>query len=195
MSNSDNNAELFHDYGLDITNRVVYIDGDPDNDNYEITLMSARKDIKNISILDSLSDQPITIILNCQGGDVLSGMAIYDCIRSCRSRIIIKAHCAMSMGSILLQGGDERYLYPNSTVMIHSGEVNMQGTPKTIENWNNYNKKLDRIHEDIYLAKIKEKKPRFKREDLTKMLEQDTIFTAKEAVTLGLADGIVGEEA
>lgn len=192
MSDKSNiNPELFHQFGIDVANRVIVIDGDSETENYEITLLSARNDIKNLHILDSINHDPITIILNCHGGDVLAGMAIYDAIRSCKSRVIMKVHCGMSMGSILLQGADERWVYPHATIMIHSGEVGMQGTPKTVENWNNYNKKMDKIHEDIYLKRIKEKKPRFKREELQKMLEQDTIFTAKEAIELGLADYII----
>lgn len=185
------NASMFHDIGICLKTRTIVIDGDETDDNFCITPLSARKDIKNIKILSDLSEDPITVILNCPGGDVLAGMSIYDALKTSRCKIIIKCHLAMSMGSILLQAGDERLLYPNATVMIHNGEVGMHGSPKTVENWTNYNKSIDEIHEDIYLSKIKQKKKRFKREDLQKLLEQDTIFTAQEAVDMGLADEVM----
>ena len=45
----------------------------------------------------------------------------------------------------------------------------------------------------IYLKKIKEKKQRFSKNRLTKLIEHDKILTPDEAVSLGLADKIEGE--
>jgi ATP-dependent Clp protease protease subunit len=157
-------------------------------------MKSARRDIKNLQLLDSLSSdgtRPIYVRLNCSGGDVLAAMAIYDAIASCVNKVIVHAHNAMSMGSIILQAGDERILYPNATVMIHNGTVSRAGSPKTVENWQKYDKSMDIRHEDIYLGKIKEKKPRFTRKQLQDLLEHDTILSAKEAVDLGLADKVM----
>lgn len=192
--NLDETATLFHEQGVCLRTRTVIIDGDEDTELFEVTMKSARRDIKNLQILDSLSpagDRPITVLLNCNGGDVISSMAIYDAISSCVNKVIIKAHTAMSMGSIILQAGDERLLFPHATVMIHNGEVSRAGSVKTVENWQKYDKQMDKVHEDIYLEKIKQKKPRFTREQLQKLLEHDTILSADEAVALGLADGII----
>lgn len=191
--NIGENAEQFHDHGLYLNTRTIVIDGDDDQDNFEITMQSARRDIKNLHVLDNLGQGDITVVLNCVGGDVLAGMTIYDAIRACKNKVIIVAHLAMSMGSIILQAGDERILHPNATVMIHAGEVVYTNHPKSVDNWRKYDKLLDKRHEDIYLEKIKMKKPRFTREQLQKMLEHDTILTAKEAVDLGLADKVLGE--
>ena len=192
--NIDEMATLYHEHGVCLRTRTVFIDGDNDEENFEITMKSARRDIKNLQLLDSLSPEgtrPIYVRLNCSGGDVLAGMAIYDAITSCVNKVIVYAHNAMSMGSIILQAGDERILYPNATVMIHNGTVSRAGSPKTVENWQKYDKSMDTRHEDIYLAKIKEKKPRFTRKQLQDMLEHDTILSAQEAVDLGLADKIL----
>jgi ATP-dependent Clp protease protease subunit len=193
--NIDVHTILFQEHGICLRTRTLLIDGDEDSDNFEITEKSARRDIKNIHTLDTLApsgDRPITVILNCNGGCVLAGMAIYDALSQCLNRVIIKAHTAMSMGSLILQAGDERLLYPNATVMIHNGEVSRQGSPKTVENWAAYDRKMDKIHEDIYLSRIKLKKPRFTREQLQKMLEHDTILSASQAINIGLADSIIG---
>lgn len=191
--NIGENAEQFHDNGLYLNTRTVVIDGDEDQDNFEITLKSARRDIKNLHVLDNLGQGDITVVLNCVGGDTLAGMAIYDAIRACKNRVVISAHLAMSMGSIILQAGDERILHPNATVMIHAGEVSYANHPKSVDSWRKYDKVMDKKHEDIYLEKIKQKKPRFTREQLQKLLEHDTILTAQEAVDMGLADKVLGK--
>jgi ATP-dependent Clp protease, protease subunit len=188
--NISEHSEQFHDHGLYLPTRTIYIDGDEDAD-FEVTLKSARRDIKNLHVLDNLGTGVITVVMNCIGGDTLAAMSIYDTILGCKNHVVIVAHQAQSMGSIILQAGDERILMPNATVMIHNGEVGRSGSPKTVENWQKYDKIMDARHEKIYLDKIKQKKPRFTKEQLQKLLEHDTIFTAQEAVAMGLADKVM----
>lgn len=190
--NLGNEAELFHDHGLHLPTRTISFTGDADegltNDNVE-------RLIKNLHILDTMREGDITIKFNCDGGDTVLGMAIYDAIKCCKNfvRIVVYGH-ASSMGSIILQAADERIMSPNSVLMIHAGKVQYSADhPKIIDNWRSYDKKMDVIHEDIYLKRIKEKKARFTKEKLQKLLEHDTIFTAKEAVNYGLADKILEE--
>ena len=49
-------------------------------------------------------------------------------------------------------------------------------------------------NEDMYLKRIKEKKPRFTRKQLQSMLTFDTILNPKQAIELGLADKVYGDE-
>jgi ATP-dependent Clp protease protease subunit len=189
--NISEHADDFHRHGLYLPTRTIFIEGDEDNDNNEITMKSSTRDVKNILIVDSLGTGTITIRLDCVGGDVLAGMKIYDAIAACRNHVVIIADSAMSMGSIILQAADERIMNKNGRVMIHAGEVSYANHPSAIDNWRKYDKKMDTVHEDIYLEKIKKKKPRFTREQLQKLLEHDTILTAKEAVDMGLADKVL----
>ncbi len=189
--NISDHADTFHQHGLYLPTRTMVIDGDEDEEG-EITIKSASRDIKNLHILDNLGTGTITILMDLVGGDVLSGMRIYDAIAACKNKVVIIADSAMSMGSIILQAGDERILSKNARVMIHAGSASYSDHPRAIDNWRKYDKKMDVVHEDIYLEKIKQKKPRFTREQLQKMLEHDTILTAKEAVEMGLADKVLG---
>jgi len=55
--------------------------------------------IKNLVILENINKEPITIIMNNIGGDVYHGIAIYDAIKACESRVTIKVFgSAQSMG-------------------------------------------------------------------------------------------------
>lgn len=188
--NISEHADDFHRHGLYLPTRTMVIDGDEDSDG-EITTKSASRDIKNLHILDNLGTGTITILLDSIGGTTLAGMRVYDAICACKNHVVIIADSAMSMGSIILQAGDQRILNKNGRVMIHVGSAEYADHPNSIDNWRKYDKKLDVVHENIYLEKIKQKKPRFTREQLQKLLVHDTIFTAAEAVEMGLADKVL----
>lgn len=47
----------------------------------EITKESADQVVRQLLVLDSESDEPITVYINSPGGDVDAGFAIYDMVR------------------------------------------------------------------------------------------------------------------
>ncbi len=80
----------------------------------------------------------IYLYINSPGGDITSGMAIYDAMRSLKSDVVtVSIGEASSMASILLAGGTKgkRFALPNSRIMIHQpwGGVDGQATDVAIE--------------------------------------------------------------
>lgn len=193
------NLETFMDYGIDPVNRILYFGSTPNSDGEDrgIDFIVAEHIIKGILSLDASAtngDKPINMIINSPGGDVFHGLAIYDAMQTCKNYVSATVFGqASSMASILLQAADERYMTKNSFLMIHAGEDEIAGHPSTVSNWFKHAKRVEKACEDIYLARIKEKKPRYRRNDLQKLLQFDTILTPKEAIALGLADGVLGE--
>lgn len=185
-------VEHFIDSDLYIPTRTIWI-GPMDSEEYETNVLMAERAIKNIHILDSQSDEPITIIMINYGGEVTSGMAIYDAITICRSHVTMRVFgCANSMGSVILQAADKRLLAPSAEVMIHYGyEGHESDHPKIIERQRQRAKDFDKWMKDMYLERIREKKPRFKPSELEKMLDFNTYFTPEQAVEYGLADGVL----
>ena len=63
---------------------------------------------------------PITLYINSPGGEVQSGLALYDVMQavSCPIRTVCLGMAA-SMGALLFIAGDEREILPHSRVMIH----------------------------------------------------------------------------
>src|SRR5271166_6582243 len=110
-------VDRFHDYSIHIPSRTIFMGtenlSETDFEESGVDTSMAERQIKNLHLLDSISKDEITILMNNIGGDVIHGMAIYDAIRSCQSHITIKVlgH-AMSMGSIILQAADERLMLP-----------------------------------------------------------------------------------
>lgn len=65
-------------------------------------------------------DKPIMMIINSPGGSVIDGLAIYDIMRRVTCEIhTIGNGMQASMGSILLAGGDQRSMMPNSMLLVH----------------------------------------------------------------------------
>lgn len=187
--------QMLHEYSIDIPNRVVYMGSTNDHEGAEagVDYKMADRAIKNLYILDSLAEQPITIILNSPGGDTSHGFAIFDAIRGCHNFVrIVGMGYVMSMGSIIMQAGDDRIMTPHAKMMLHYGNLAIDGVVKDVINWVEAEKKEMKLVEDIYLEKIKAKIPKFSRAALQNKIRHDCILSATEALNLGLIDRIGG---
>jgi len=81
-------------------------------------------------------ERDIYLYLNCPGGSVYAGLAIYDTMQHLRAPV--STFCvgmAASMGALLLAGGakDKRAALPNSRILIHQPSSGYQGTAADIE--------------------------------------------------------------
>jgi ATP-dependent Clp protease protease subunit len=175
------------DQKIDIRSRTLRIFS-------EIDEHSVDEAIAGLNALEQINDNEITIMLNSPGGDWYGGMAVYDYIRQCKSfvHIIAYGYC-MSMASVILQAGDRRTLSPNATMMIHYGTSYADGHSVTVVQTAREVERGNKVMEDIYLEKIREKNPKFARRRLREMLMPDYYLTAPKAVELNLADAILGE--
>lgn len=78
----------------------------------------------------------IHLYINSPGGEVYSGLAIYDTMRMIRPDI--RTYCvgmAASMSAVLLAAGTpgKRFALPNSRIMIHQGSSGFRGAIPDIE--------------------------------------------------------------
>lgn len=194
--------EDWFDYGVHIDKRIIYMenhveghnsDGGDGNSGSEVTDVMMSRLVKGMAILEGMStEQPITIIVNSQGGYEWPGLGIYDRIKQSPCQITTRGFGSiMSMGSIIFQAGDIRELSPNSTLMIHDGDVNtIQGNPKSAKAWSEwYLQMSDRMYK-IYHEKMKEKDNNITLKKIEEMCQSDYIVWADKAVELGLADSI-----
>jgi len=80
-------------------------------------------------------DKDINVYVNSPGGNVTSGLAIYDTMQFVKCDV--NTYCigqAASMGALLLAGGakGKRYALPNARIMIHQPWGGTQGTASDI---------------------------------------------------------------
>src|SRR5574344_798490 len=81
-------------------------------------------------------DRDIVMFINTPGGEVYSGMAIYDTMNYVKCDVsTICVGLAASMGAFLLASGTKgkRFALPNSEIMIHQPLGGAQGQASDIE--------------------------------------------------------------
>lgn len=135
------------------------------------------------------SNQPIYLYINCPGGSVISGLAIYDTIQHIRSEVVtVNLGLAASMASFLLCAGSRgrRYALPHSRVMIHQPMGGAQGQAEDIRVEAS---QIMRIRNNI--VKLYSVMTGQTTEQVTLDLDRDNFLSAEEALKYGLIDEIV----
>jgi ATP-dependent Clp protease protease subunit len=134
-------------------------------------------------------DKDISIYINCPGGSIYSGLAIYDTMQFIKPEIqTICVGIAMSMGSLLLTGGTKgkRFALPNSRLLIHQPSAGFEGQSTEIEiharEILNVRDRIDQIYSHHTGQTV---------EQVHADMERDRIFKAEEAVEYGLIDRVI----
>lgn len=134
-------------------------------------------------------NQPIYLYINCPGGSVISGLAIYDTIQHIRSEVVtVNLGLAASMASFLLCAGSRgrRYALPHSRVMIHQPMGGAQGQAEDIRVEAS---QIMRIRNNI--VKLYSMMSGQTVEQVTIDLDRDNFMSAEDALKYGLIDEIV----
>ena len=111
----------WHDYGILSQTREIFLESGDDG----LGSKHAVEFIKNLTMLESLNNNPIIIHQYNIGGDQSAGFAIYDAIKASKCKILFICYgSASSMGSIIPQavsGKGLRVTHPNTEWLIHEG--------------------------------------------------------------------------
>ncbi|MDO4322179.1 MAG: ATP-dependent Clp protease proteolytic subunit [Lachnospiraceae bacterium] len=165
--------------------RKIFIEG-------EINQESACEFAKEIMVLTREDqEKPIDVLINSPGGDILSGLLIYDVIQA--STAPLRMFClgrAYSMGAVLFASGSHgRYMLPHSELMLHEPLLGSQvgGSASSIQS----------ISESLTEAKTKINRILAKHtgrteEEIEKATRFDHYYSPEESISFGLADRIVG---
>ena len=117
-------------YSLLLKERIIFL-GSP------IVDQVANAIIAQLLYLDREDpERDISLYVNCPGGVVSAGLAIYDTMRLVRPDVsTICVGLAASMGTVLLCAGatGKRYALPNSTIHMHQVLGGAQGQASDIE--------------------------------------------------------------
>ncbi|HIT61131.1 MAG TPA: ATP-dependent Clp protease proteolytic subunit [Candidatus Fimousia stercorigallinarum] len=96
-----------------LSERRIFIEG-------EITANTAMEFVKQLLYLNIESEETITVFINSPGGEINSGLLMYDAIVG--SKAPVRTICmgkAYSMGAVLFTCAKERFMLPNSELMLH----------------------------------------------------------------------------
>ena len=178
-------------YGVDSKNRRVYF-GDciyqAGEEAGEVTQRSIELAVRALHRLVSEGPgRPIELHMNSPGGDPYAMLRLYDEILTCPCQVkFFGGGIIMSSATWIMAVCDERYLYPNTTVMVHDGTEGIEGTHTDVKITLAEAKRLQDVLYDVYAANSR--MPRTFWEDVC---QRDLYLTAEETIKLGLADKIV----
>lgn len=102
----------------------------------EINQQLASHVIAQLLALAAESDEPVTIIINSQGGHVESGDTIHDVIRFIRPKVrMIGTGWVASAGALIFVAAplEDRYCLPNTRFLLHQPAGGAGGTASDIE--------------------------------------------------------------
>ena len=177
--------EVLSPENLLFTNREIFL-------TQEVDTESSNQLIKQLMILEKLDNsREVTLYINSPGGDVVSGLAVYDYMQLMKAPIrTVCIGTAASMGAILFLAGEKREMLEHTRLMIHDpayGGGDMAG--KKPHELQMYVDKLKQSQEII--AGIIAEKTGKSIEEVYEKTREDSYFNAKEAIEYGLATGIV----
>lgn len=137
------------------------------------------------------AEQEITMFINSPGGEVDSGLALYDVMQavSCPIRTVCMGTAA-SMGAVLFAAGDKREILPHGKVMIHDPLISggLEGSALHVQT---VSRNLMRTR-TIVCGILAEHTGRSLKEIYQKTAS-DAWFYAEEAVAFGLADRLINK--
>jgi ATP-dependent Clp protease protease subunit len=166
-----------------LMDRIVFL-GTPIND-----------DVANVIIAQLLfleaenPERDVNLYINCPGGSVYSGLAIYDTIQFMNAPVAtICMGMAASMGAFLLAAGADgkRSALPNSRIMIHQPSGGSSGTAADIEI---QAKEIIYARERLNALLAKHTKQPLER--VAEDVDRDRFMSPEEAAEYGIIDRIV----
>ena len=130
VENTGRGERAYDIFSLLLKNRIVFL-GTPIDDHVSNLVVA------QLLFLDNEDpDKEIRLYVNCPGGSITAGLAIYDTMQFVRAPVATTCvGLAASMGTVLLAAGQKghRYALPNSTIHIHQPWGGAQGQAVDIE--------------------------------------------------------------
>lgn len=137
---------------------------------------------------ESDPNEPATLYVNSPGGEVHSGLALYDVMQAVTFPVrTVCLGMAASMAAIIFVSGSERSMLPHSMVMIHDplidgglggSALSVKAKADTLMRTRDITAGILAHHTGLSLEKVLE------------LTAQDTYFDAEEAVRAGVSDRI-----
>jgi len=178
-----NSADWVDIYNRLYRERIIFLGQEIDDE-------LANQIIGVLLYLDSEDNtKPIYMYINCPGGSVISGLAIYDCMQHVKTEIVtINLGLAASMASFILSAGakGKRLALPSFRVMIHQPMGGAQGQAEDIKV---EAAQIMRIRDNI--VKMYSMQTGQTQETILKDLDRDNFMSAHQAKEYGLVDRVL----
>jgi ATP-dependent Clp protease protease subunit len=181
---SDGRTERAYDiYSRLLKDRIIFIGSAIDNHTANVIIAQ----LLFLQMEDPEKD--INVYINSPGGEVTSGLAIYDTMQFIRPDV--NTYCigqAASMGAVLLAAGakGKRYALPHSRIMMHQPWGGMQGTASDISI---HAKEILRLKERLESILVKHTGQ--KADKIKDDTDRDYFMNSEEALKYGVVDKVI----
>ena len=186
IESSSRGERAYDIYSRLLRERIIFL-GDAIEDHL------ANLVIAQLLFLDSEDpEKDISLYINSPGGQVTSGLAIYDTMQYVRAPVsTICIGMAASMAAVLLAAGrkGKRYALPNSRIMIHQGSGGFRGNaPDALIQMREWEYLVQRNHEIL---------ARHTGQELDKVIkdtDRDNFMSPETAKDYGIIDAVYSEQ-
>jgi ATP-dependent Clp protease protease subunit len=183
IERSSRGEKVYDIFSRLLMDRIVFL-GSPINDEVANVLIAQL-----LFLQAENADKDVYLYINCPGGSVYAGLAIYDTIQFMTAPVsTICMGMAASMGALLLGAGTKgkRSALPNSRIMIHQPSGGSQGTAADIE---------IQAKEILFArGRINEILAKHTGQELAKVADdadRDRFMSPEEAIEYGLIDQVI----
>ncbi len=184
VTETTNRGERTYDvYSRLLRDRIIFL-GTPIDDQVANVVIAQL-----IFLAGEDPDKEINIYINSPGGEVYSGLAIYDTMQYVKPEI--STYCvgmAASMASVILMAGTpgRRFALPHSRVLIHQGSTGFRGAIPDVEIQARETLRIVNTLLDINAKHTGQPIERIRRDT-----ERDYYMTPEEAKDYGIIDHVI----
>jgi len=172
-------------YSLLFKERIIFL-GTPINDEV------ANDIVAQLLILDREDrEKEISLYINCPGGEIYPGLAIYDTMQLIRAPIsTIAVGWTASLGTVLLAAGakGKRYALPHATIHMHPAGGAARGYAPDVRIQLNELLRVEDLIKELLAQHTGQSLER-----LTKDFDRDYFMNARDAVEYGIVDEVLGD--
>jgi ATP-dependent Clp protease protease subunit len=183
IESSGRGERAYDIYSLLLRERIIFL-GTPIND------LVSNLMVAQLLFLDREdSDRQINMYINCPGGGIYSGLAIYDTMLQVRAPVsTVAVGVTASFGTILLAAGTKgrRYALPHATIHLHQPIGGAQGQATDIEI---QAKEILRLREKLNNILVRHTDHPL--EDIERDTERDFYMDSEEAKDYGVIDHVL----
>ncbi len=170
-------------FSLLLRERIVFL-GTP------ITDQVANLIVAQLLFLDREDpEREISLYINCPGGVIPAGLAIYDTMQLLRAPVsTIAVGMAASMGTVLLTAGTKgrRFALPHATIHLHQPLGGVQGQAADIEI-----AAREILRMRSLLNELLKKHTGLSDEQIERFTDRDFYMTAEQAAEYGIIDQVL----
>ena len=149
-----------------------------------------ESDTDAVDVAKALADLPetcsqVTVHINSMGGEVAQGVAIYNALRNHKAHVTtICEGFACSIASVIFMAGDDRVMSDASLLMIHEAWMAAGGNAKALRKAADDLDTITELSKRAYLSRASDA---LTREELDRLMAEETWILPEQAVEWGLA--------